>query len=199
MEVGVLLTGTQVQGIKGSICHNGTLPPSAFVLRWPRSRAYRSSITSCGLTMDMDNCLWFAVAQEIRNRECTLGKGAVGTDNRSHLDGSWLPAAANKLALLCLVSYAAGTKGTLGSNSHPSEIQPVAGAQQYFCFAIDGYSFWISIQGQQRGEDMGLQAHGDLSKRKFTIFPSPMHHFLPATLLLLALFFENSTLNILSL
>lgn len=65
---GVQLTGTQVQGIKGSICHNGTLPPSVLVLRWPRSRAYRSSITSCVLRMD--NCLWFAVVQEIRNREC---------------------------------------------------------------------------------------------------------------------------------
>lgn len=197
MEVGVLLTGTQVQDIKGSICHNGTLSPSVLVLRRPRSRAHISSITSCGLTMD--NCLWFAVAQEIRNCECTLGKRAVGTDNRSHLDGSWFHMVANKLALPFLVSYTAGAKGTLGSYSHPSEIQPVAGAQQYFCFAIDGCSLWISIRGQQRGEDMGLQAHGDLSKRKFTIFPSPMHHFLSVTLLLLALFFENSTLNIPSL
>ena len=102
--------------------------------------------------------MWFAMAQEIRNRECTLGKGAVGTDNRRHLDGSWLHMVANKLALPCLVSYAAGAKGTLGSYSHPSEIQPEAGAQQDFCFAIDGCSLWISIQGQQRGEDMGLPA-----------------------------------------
>lgn len=96
----------------------------------------------------------------------------------------------------CLISYAAGAKGTLDSKSPPSEIQPVAGAQKYFCFAIGGCSRWISIQGQQRGEDVGLQAHGDLNKRKFTIFPSPMHHFLSATLLLFALFFLNSTLNI---
>lgn len=87
----------------------------------------------------MDNCLWFAVAQEIRNRE---GRAAHwervwwGTDNGNHLDASWLHVAANKLALPCLVSYAAGAKGTLDSSSPPSEIQPVAGAQKYFCFAL---------------------------------------------------------------
>lgn len=66
----------------------------------------------------------------------TLGKGTVATDNGNHLDASWLPVAANKLALPCLVSSAAGGKGTLGSNSHPSEIQPVAGAQQSFITAL---------------------------------------------------------------
>lgn len=87
----------------------------------------------------MDNCLWFAVAQEIRNRE---GRAAHwervwwGTDNGNHLDASWLHVAANKRALPCLVSYAAGAKGTLDSSSPPREIQPVAGAQKYFCFAL---------------------------------------------------------------
>lgn len=140
----------------------------------------------------MDNRLWFAVAQEIGNRECRAahwGRVWWGTDNGNHLDASWLHVAANKLALPCLISYAAGAKGTLDSNSPRSEIQPVAGAQKYFCFALGGCSLWISIQGQQRGENVGLQAHGDLNKRKFTIFPSPMHHFLSAILLLLALFF----------